>query len=46
MGLGAVCMQAGDPADVVKLVDVDEPRDPGPGQGQWTPDSPPTLAGD
>ena len=32
MGLGAVYMQAGDPADVVKLVDVDEPRDPGPGQ--------------
>jgi NADPH:quinone reductase-like Zn-dependent oxidoreductase len=32
MGLGAVYMQAGDPADVVKLVDVDEPRDPGPAQ--------------
>ncbi len=32
MGLGAVYMQAGNPADVVKLVDVDEPRDPGPGQ--------------
>jgi NADPH:quinone reductase-like Zn-dependent oxidoreductase len=32
MGLGAVYMQAGDPADVVTLVDVDEPRDPGPGQ--------------
>jgi len=32
MGLGAVYMQAGDPADVVKLIDLDEPRDPGPGQ--------------
>lgn len=32
MGLGAVYMEAGDPADVVKLSDVDEPSDPGPGQ--------------
>jgi NADPH:quinone reductase-like Zn-dependent oxidoreductase len=32
MGLAAVYTQAGDPADVVKLIDVDEPRDPGPGQ--------------
>jgi NADPH:quinone reductase-like Zn-dependent oxidoreductase len=32
MGLGAVYTQAGDPADVVKLIDVAEPRDPGPGQ--------------
>jgi NADPH:quinone reductase-like Zn-dependent oxidoreductase len=32
MGLGAVYMEAGDPVDVVKLVDVEEPRDPGPGQ--------------
>ena len=32
MGLGAVYTEAGDPVDVVKLVDVDEPRDPGPGQ--------------
>ena len=31
MGLGAVYTQAGDPADVVKLIGVDEPRDPGPG---------------
>jgi NADPH:quinone reductase-like Zn-dependent oxidoreductase len=31
MSLAAVYMQAGDAADVVKLVDVDEPRDPGPG---------------
>ncbi len=32
MGLGAVYTEAGDPVDVVKLVNVDEPRDPGPGQ--------------
>jgi NADPH:quinone reductase-like Zn-dependent oxidoreductase len=32
MGLGAVYTEAGDPVDVVKLVDVEEPRDPGPGQ--------------
>src|SRR5258705_3723866 len=32
MALGAVYAQAGDPADVVKLIDGDEPRDPGPGQ--------------
>jgi NADPH:quinone reductase-like Zn-dependent oxidoreductase len=32
MGLGAVYTEAGDPADVVKLVNVDEPNDPGPGQ--------------
>jgi NADPH:quinone reductase-like Zn-dependent oxidoreductase len=32
MGLGAVYTEAGDPADVVKLIDVGEPRDPGPGQ--------------
>jgi NADPH:quinone reductase-like Zn-dependent oxidoreductase len=32
MGLGAVYTQAGDPTDVVKLISVDEPRDPGPGQ--------------
>jgi len=32
MVLGAVCTQAGDPTDVVKLIGVDEPRDPGPGQ--------------
>jgi NADPH:quinone reductase-like Zn-dependent oxidoreductase len=32
MGLGAVYREAGDPADVVKLIDVAEPRDPGPGQ--------------
>src|SRR5258708_31503916 len=32
MGLGAVYTEAGDPVDVVKLIDVDEPRDPGPGQ--------------
>jgi NADPH:quinone reductase-like Zn-dependent oxidoreductase len=32
MGLGAVYTQAGDPTDVVKLIGVDEPRDPGPGQ--------------
>jgi NADPH:quinone reductase-like Zn-dependent oxidoreductase len=32
MGLSAVYSEAGDPADVVKLIDVDEPRDPGPGQ--------------
>lgn len=32
MGLGAVHTEAGDPADVVKLIGVDEPRDPGPGQ--------------
>jgi NADPH:quinone reductase-like Zn-dependent oxidoreductase len=32
MGLGAVYTEAGDPAEVVKLIDVEEPRDPGPGQ--------------
>jgi NADPH:quinone reductase-like Zn-dependent oxidoreductase len=32
MGLGAVYTKAGDPADVVKLIDVGEPRDPRPGQ--------------
>jgi NADPH:quinone reductase-like Zn-dependent oxidoreductase len=32
MGLGAVYTEAGDPADVVKLIDLDEPREPGPGQ--------------
>jgi NADPH:quinone reductase-like Zn-dependent oxidoreductase len=32
MGLSAVYTEAGDPADVVKLINVDEPRDPGPGQ--------------
>ena len=32
MGLGAVYTEAGDPADVVKLIDVAEPSDPGPGQ--------------
>lgn len=32
MGLSAVYTEAGDPADVVKLIDVDKPRDPGPGQ--------------
>jgi NADPH:quinone reductase-like Zn-dependent oxidoreductase len=32
MGLGAVYTEAGDPADVVKLIDVDAPPDPGPGQ--------------
>jgi NADPH:quinone reductase-like Zn-dependent oxidoreductase len=32
MGLSAVYTEAGDPADVVRLVGVDEPRDPGPGQ--------------
>lgn len=32
MGLGAVYTEAGDPADVVKLIDMHEPRDPGPGQ--------------
>jgi NADPH:quinone reductase-like Zn-dependent oxidoreductase len=32
MGLGAVYRQAGDPAEVVKVVEVDEPGDPGPGQ--------------
>ena len=32
MGLSAVYTDAGDPVGVVKLVDVDEPRDPGPGQ--------------
>jgi NADPH:quinone reductase-like Zn-dependent oxidoreductase len=32
MGLAAMYTQAGDPADVVKLIDVDEPGDPGPGQ--------------
>jgi NADPH:quinone reductase-like Zn-dependent oxidoreductase len=32
MGLGAVYTEAGDPADVVKLIDVAEPPDPGPGQ--------------
>lgn len=32
MALGAVYTQAGDPADVVKLIEGDEPRDPGPGQ--------------
>ena len=31
MGLHAVYTEAGDPADVVKLIDVDDP-DPGPGQ--------------
>ncbi|HYB35118.1 MAG TPA: hypothetical protein VEF72_04530 [Mycobacterium sp.] len=30
--MGAVHTEAGDPADVVKLIGVDEPRDPGPGQ--------------
>jgi len=32
MGLSAVYTDAGDPVGVVKLIDVDEPRDPGPGQ--------------
>jgi NADPH:quinone reductase-like Zn-dependent oxidoreductase len=32
MGLGAVYTEAGDPAEVVKLADVGEPGDPGPGQ--------------
>src|ERR1700722_15409625 len=32
MGLAAVYTEAGDPADVVKLIDVDDPPDPGPGQ--------------
>jgi NADPH:quinone reductase-like Zn-dependent oxidoreductase len=32
MGLRAVYTEAGDPADVVKLIDVAEPCDPGPGQ--------------
>jgi NADPH:quinone reductase-like Zn-dependent oxidoreductase len=32
MGLSAVYTEAGDPVDVVKLVNLDEPRDPGPGQ--------------
>lgn len=32
MGLRAVYTEAGDPAHVVKLIDVDESRDPGPGQ--------------
>jgi NADPH:quinone reductase-like Zn-dependent oxidoreductase len=32
MGLVAVYTKAGDPSDVVKLINVDEPRDPGPGQ--------------
>jgi NADPH:quinone reductase-like Zn-dependent oxidoreductase len=32
MGLSAVYTEAGDPADAVKLIGVDEPRDPGPGQ--------------
>lgn len=32
MGLSAVYTEPGDPADVVKLIDVDEPGDPGPGQ--------------
>lgn len=32
MGLSAVYTEAGDPADVVKLIDADEPGDPGPGQ--------------
>jgi NADPH:quinone reductase-like Zn-dependent oxidoreductase len=32
VGLSAVYAQAGDPVEVVKLVNVDEPRDPGPGQ--------------
>jgi NADPH:quinone reductase-like Zn-dependent oxidoreductase len=32
MAVGAVYTEAGDPAEVVKLIDVDEPRDPGPGQ--------------
>ena len=32
MGLSAVNTDAGDPVGVVKLIDVDEPRDPGPGQ--------------
>jgi NADPH:quinone reductase-like Zn-dependent oxidoreductase len=32
MGVGAVYAEAGEPVDVVKLIDVGEPRDPGPGQ--------------
>ena len=32
MGLSAVYTEAGDPADVVKLIDTNELRDPGPGQ--------------
>ena len=32
MGLCAVYTEGGDPVDVVKLLDVAEPRDPGPGQ--------------
>jgi NADPH:quinone reductase-like Zn-dependent oxidoreductase len=32
MSLSAVYTETGDPADVVKLIDVDEPGDPGPGQ--------------
>jgi NADPH:quinone reductase-like Zn-dependent oxidoreductase len=32
MGLGAVYTEAGDPAEVVKLIDVAEPPDPGQGQ--------------
>jgi NADPH:quinone reductase-like Zn-dependent oxidoreductase len=32
MAVGAVYTEAGDPAEVVKLIDVAEPRDPGPGQ--------------
>ena len=31
-GCGRGVYEAGDPIDVVKLIDVDEPRDPGPGQ--------------
>jgi len=30
--LRAVYTKAGDPVDVVKLIDIEEPRDPGPGQ--------------
>src|ERR1700739_1587577 len=32
MGLVSVYSETSDPADVVKLVDIGEPRDPGPGQ--------------
>jgi NADPH:quinone reductase-like Zn-dependent oxidoreductase len=32
MGLSAAYTEAGDPVDVVTLINVDEPRDPGPGQ--------------
>ena len=32
MGLGAVYTEAGDPVDVVKLINVNAPNDPGPGQ--------------